>query len=203
MKKKRKSILGAAAKIAVLALIITGTASASGINAREGIALKGGFDFPGKLDIEQNSDDTTLDMDSGFSGAVEYAAGYNSYFSYGGGISGQYPHSVNDDIKGKLGFVEGYGMINFTLPAVINNTDLYTTLQLGWSYPYADSTFKDNFADSSFSGDVYWGAGVGVVLYSHYLVEFFYRAHHGEMEQGDDASEFEHRHFGLAIGYQF
>jgi len=203
MNNRKKKVIRTAVMTAICVLMITGVAFASGTNARAGVAIKAGVDFPGKLDIQQDNDDVTMKMHAGFSGAVEYAVGYSSLFSFGGGISGQYPHPVNGDINGRLGFAEGYGLVNFTAPAVIDNIDVYSSLQLGWSYPYADSTFKNNFANASFTGDVYWGAAAGVVLYRHYLVEVFYKAHHGELEQDDDISEFEHRHFGMAVGYQF
>ena len=203
MNNTKKGVIRTAVIAAVFTMTISGVAFASGVNARDGIAIKAGLDFPGKLDIQKNNDDVTMKMHAGFSGAVEYAFGVNKYFSLGCGLSAQYPHPVNDDINGKLGFVDNYGIANFIIPAVSENIDVYSSLQLGLSYPYADITFRNNFDDSSFSFDIYWGAAAGVVLYRHYLVELYYKAHHGELEKGDDISEFEHRHFGMAVGYQF
>lgn len=174
-------------------------------NARDGFSLKAGTDLPGKLDITVIGDEKTADIGFGFNAAAEYAYAVNKTFSFGGGIAGQFPHTVDDNgVEGKLSFIDGYGLMNALLPVQLENTSIYTSLQLGWTLPFADESFKDTVGkDAHIGGDLYWGAAAGVVLFDNYLLELNYKAHQGEIEIDDQIDEFEHRHFGIAAGYQF
>lgn len=174
-------------------------------NARDGFSFKAGVDLPGKLDVPVGGGDTTADIGFGFSGAAEYAFGVNRTYSFGAGIAGQYPHSVDDKgMDGSVSFADGYGLMNAVLPFTMDAVSIYTSLQLGWSIPFVDSSFKDSIGtDVDTGGHVYWGAALGAVVFENYLVELNYKAHHGEVDFDGDTKEFEHRHFGVAIGYQF
>ncbi len=204
---KRKLKLGRLlTSMAVFLIICSGiSVFASELNSREGFAIKAGVDMPGKLDVVISGSDSTKSMDFGFSGELEYAKGINKMFSFGGGISGQFPRSVDDsNFEGKLSFYEGFGLVNFVLPFGLNNVDFYSSLRLGWAMPFANDDFDNNFGSGTdLSGDIFWGASLGIVIMDNYLVELYYKTHHGEVENGSSVEEFEYRHFGFAVGYQF
>lgn len=174
-------------------------------HSKDGLTVKAGFDLPGRIDVPAGSEMVTDDMNGGFSASIDYAIATNGNFSVGGGIGGQLLRTVDsDNLKGSVSFYDGYVLMNYVIPAGFKNFAFYTSLQLGWSVPYADSEFKNNFAaGTSLSGDLYWAAAAGALIADDYLLEIFYKAHHGELENGDAVNEFEYRHFGIAVGYRF
>lgn len=190
---------------AVLLISLISGAYADEVNARTGFSIKAGIDIPGTIEFDYSGSDISEDMQTGFSGTVEYAKGFNDMFSFGGGVSIQSPRGVDDSsFDGEIGFIDGYGQMNYILPVKTGSFNFYTSLQFGLSLPYADRTFKDNLGnDASLSCDMYWGAAAGVLIEKHYIVEAYYKAHHGEVENISGAEEFEYRHFGLSVGYQF
>jgi hypothetical protein len=203
--KNFSSSAAAAVFTAGLILTLISGAYAEEVNAMNGFSIKAGVDMPGTLDLNYNGSEVSKDMKTGFSGTVEYAKGFNEMFSFGGGVSGQLPRGVDAaGFDGKIGFIDGYGLVNYIIPVKTESFDFYTSLQFGVSIPVSDNEFKDNMgSDTSLSGDIYWGAAAGVIINRHYLVEAYYRAHHGEVEQGNNTDEFEYRHFGVSVGYKF
>lgn len=175
------------------------------VNARTGFSIKAGIDMPGAIEVNYIGSDISEDMETGFSGTVDYSKGFNDMFSFGGGVSVQSPRGIEDSsFAGKIGFIDGYGQVNYILPFKTDSFNFYSSLQFGLSLPYADKEFKDNLGkDASLSGDIYWGAAAGVIVKNHYIIEAYYKAHHGEVERVSNAEEFEYRHFGLSVGYQF
>ncbi|PKL18520.1 MAG: hypothetical protein CVV49_05400 [Spirochaetae bacterium HGW-Spirochaetae-5] len=203
--KTFSSTVATAVFTAAFLISLIGGAFAEEINARNGFSIKAGVDMPGTMDLNYNGSEVSKDMKTGFSGTVEYAKGFNEMFSFGGGVSGQMPRGVDAaGFDGKLGFIDGYGLVNFVIPVKTEGFNFYTSLQLGVSMPFSDDEFKDNLgSDTSLSGDIYWGAAAGVIINRNYIIEAYYKAHHGEVEQGNNADEFEYRHFGVSVGYQF
>lgn len=205
MKKTMKTITWCLSLSGLLLLAAQPMVFAQGQGMKHDFSVTLGLDMPGKLDLPGQDSTITKKMDIGFSGAFNYTYGVNDMFRFGGGLSGQYPRGLDEDnFPGELFFVEGYGLMKVIFPLGLKYLDVYSTLQLGWSFPFSDNQFKDSLGNQvSLTGDLYWGASLGILIQKHYIVEVFYKAQHGEIEFADQAKEFEYRHFGVGIGYQF
>jgi hypothetical protein len=204
----RTRVRAAAVVMAAGMIVALGTAQAQDWGRRDGVALKLGFDLPGKLDVRVGGADITDDMKSGISGALEYVWGGRT-LGFGAGVLGQTYRAVDDGIMdGKLGFVAGYGLLNLDLPLRGSGFGTYVSGRLGYSFPYANNLFKaslggDAAALIDLGGGLYWGASFGLVLGNHVLLEAAYNALHGKVIREGEDREFEYRQFTLSVGLQF
>jgi hypothetical protein len=156
------------------------------------VAIKGGVDVGGTLDVEG----TDFDVDTGFSVAGEFTKSVAKIVSLGAGAEFQFPRSTESG-SGTFNFIPVYALGKIQIPIPLNP---YASAKVGYNFFLGNDDFKGG---GSLKGGLHYGFGVGISLFKLLLAEGSYSIHNGVYESGGGDSDITYSTFSIKAGVKF
>jgi len=124
------------------------------------------------------SGDIETDVNKSYSGSISYIYSPFKYFGFGAGVTLQFPRKVKDTVEAQFSITPVYGILRAKLPQ--KDYCPYIIGQAGYNNfgdtkEYANTrggTLEIGMnADGNHHGGLYYGLGVGVILYDVVLIQ--------------------------------
>lgn len=158
--------------------------------ANHDLILSLGYDVWAKhVYTRMESGDIETDVNKSYSGSISYIYSPFKYFGLGAGITLQFPRKVKDTVEAQFSITPVYGILRAKFPQ--KNYCPYIIVQAGYNNfgdtkEYANTrggTLESGInADGDHKGGLYYGLGLGVILFDMLLLQAIYEESHAKVK---------------------